>query len=103
MPTDQSFVSRLIPFRLTELHSIFLVEAVGLSVTKHRQARQSTKHCCNTEIIIAVAKLLDSSFLIWVVHEVDVTLEDLRIELKCVLDRHAILGIIFIAQHVHKG
>ena len=71
-------------------------------MTEHGQTGQGGKHGCNAKIFIAIAELLDGSLFIGVVHEVDVALEDLRIELERVLDRQAILGVVFVAQHVHE-
>ena len=47
--------------------------------------------------------MLDRALFVGVVHEVHITLQDLRIELERILDRHTILGIIFIAHHVHES
>ncbi len=41
--------------------------------------------------------------LVGVVHEVHVALQDLGVELERVLDDRAVLGVVLVAQHVHKG
>ena len=89
-------------FGRAEFHPVFFAEAFDLSVTEHGQAGQGRQHRAHAEIFVAIAELLDGGFFIGVVHEVDVTLENLRVELQRVLDRHAILGVIFVAQHVHE-
>ncbi len=71
-------------------------------MTEHGQAGQGGKHSCNAEIFIAVPELFNRSFLIRVTHEIDIPFENLRVELQRILDRGAIFGIIFVAQHVHE-
>ena len=57
----------------------------------------------DAEVLVALAELIDRGALVGVVHEVDVALQDLRIELERVLHDLAILGVLLVAQHVHEG
>ena len=102
MRLNQSGIGSLIHLWAAEFHPIFFGKAFDLSVTKHGQTRQGGKHSADAEIFITFSELLDGRFLVRVVHEVDITLQNLRIELKRILDGEAIFIIVFVAQHVHE-
>ena len=56
----------------------------------------------DAEVLVALAELVDRRALVRVVHEVDVALQDLRVELERVLDDQPVLGVLLVAQHVHE-
>ena len=51
---------------------------------------------------LSSTRLLDRRFLVGVVHEVDVALEDLGVEFERVLDDEAVFGVLLVAHHVHE-
>ncbi len=99
----QAFVGFFVPVGAAVFHPVFLVIAFNLTVTDHRQAGQGCHQRADAEILIAVAKLFDGGLFIGVVHEVDIALHDLWIELQRVFHHRAILGVIFVTQHVHES
>ena len=55
------------------------------------------------EVLVAGPELLDGGLLVRVVHEVDVALEDLGVELQGVLHQQPVLRVLLVAEHVHEG
>ena len=102
MPPNQMLIRQFIIVCVLVFHPIFFGEAFHLSVTEHGQAGKVDHNRADAKIFVAIAKLLDGGLLIGIVHEVDVALENLRVKLQRVLDGEAILGIVFVAQHVHE-
>ena len=64
----------------------FSLKPCDLAVAEHRQARQRREDRRDAEVLVALAELLDRGLLVGVAHEVDVALEDLRVELDGLLD-----------------
>ena len=84
---DEPRVRLLVEHRPPELHAVLLAEALDLPVAEHRQPGQRRQHRRHAEVLVALAELLDRGLLVGVAHEVDVALEDLRVELDGLLDR----------------
>ncbi len=99
---DQPRVGLLVEHRPAELHAVLLAEALDLAVAEHRQARQGREHRGDAEVLVALAELLDRGLLVRVAHEVDVALEDLRVELDGLLDRLPVAGRVLVPEHVHE-
>jgi hypothetical protein len=70
------------------------------NIGKPRQRRHQR---ADAEVLVALPKLVDRGALVGIVHEVDVALENLRIELDGVLDDEPIVRVLLVAQHVHEG
>ena len=102
MSTDESVICSFIPFGATEFHPIFFRIAFHLSMTEHGQTGQCGQDRADTKIFVAISKLLNGGFLIGIIHEVDVTLKNLRIEFKRAFNSEAIFSVIFVTQHVHE-
>ena len=64
----------------------FSPKPCDLAVAEHRQPGQRGQHRRHAEVLVALAELLDRGLLVGVAHEVDVALEDLRVELERLLD-----------------
>ena len=60
----------------------FSREALELAVPEHRQAGEGREERRHAEVLVALPELLDRGLLVRVVHEVDVALEDLGVELE---------------------
>ena len=86
VPLDEPPGRTLVVVGAAVLHAVLLGEALDLAVAEHRQAGQGGHHHADAEVLVAVAELLDRRALVRVVHEVDVALQDLGIELERVLD-----------------
>ncbi len=91
-----------IPIGAVIFHAVFLGITLDLPMPKHGQPWHGNHHCTNTKVFIAFAKLFYRSFFIWVIHKVNVALENLRVVNQCVFNQLAIFIVFFVAQHVHK-
>jgi len=100
---DKAGIRSFIPIGTAVFHTVLFRIALHLPVAKHRQARHGGHHDADAKVLVIPAKLVDGRTLVGIVHKVHVPLEDARVELECVLDYQAILGVLFIAQHVHEG
>src|ERR1700722_17342912 len=76
----QSLIGIFLVTSAAELHSVLLSEAFDLTVAEHRQARQSRHHGGDTKKLVAITELVNGCALIRIAHEVDVALEDIRVE-----------------------
>ena len=47
--------------------------------------------------------MIHGSALVRIIHEVDIALEDFRIEFERILDHTPVIRVLFVAQHVHEG
>src|SRR5579859_5709147 len=83
-------------------HSITLGKALHLAMSEHRKTRQCCHHRANAKIFVALPKLVYRGALVGIVHEVDVALENLWIELDGVPDYLAIVRVLFVTQHIHE-
>ena len=99
---DQPWVRPLVEDRPAELHPVLLAKALDLAVTEHRQPGQRREDRRHAEVLVALAELLDRRLLVGVAHEVDVALEDLRVEFERLLDDLAVAGAVLVAEHVHE-
>ncbi len=100
---DEVFVGLLVHLGLLELHAVALGVALDLAVAEHGQAGQRGEQGADAEVFVAAAELVDRGALVGVAHEVDVALEDVGVELDGLLEVGAVLGVLFVAQHVHEG
>ena len=87
---DQVPIRVLIPIGPAEFHAVFLGKTFHLPMAKHRQAGHGGHQGADPEILIPFAKLVHCRALVGVVHEIDIALQDLRIELEGVLDHQAV-------------
>ncbi len=71
-------------------------------MAEHRQAGQGGHQHRHAEAFVALAKLVNCRSFIGIAHEVHVTLHDVGIEFEGVLDDGAVLGVFFVAHHVHE-
>ena len=99
---DQPRVRLLVERRPAELHPVLLAEALDLPVAEHRQPGQRRQHRRHAEVLVALAELLERGLLVGVAHEVDVALEDLRVELDGLLDDLPVARAVLVAEHVHE-
>ena len=99
---DQPRVRALVERRPAELHPVLLAEALDLAVAEHRQPGQRREDGGHPEVLVALAELLERGLLVGVAHEVDVALEDLRVELDGLLDHLPVAGAVLVAEHVHE-
>ena len=99
---DQPRVGLLVEHRPPELHAVLLAEALDLAVAEHRQPGQRREDRRDAEVLVALAELLDRGLLVRVAHEVDVALEDLRVELERLLDDLPVARPVLVAEHVHE-
>src|SRR6201985_3508459 len=83
MARNQAVVGMFVHARPLELHPIALGEALNLSVAEHRQAGQRCEQCADAEILVSSPELVDGGALVGIAHEVDVSLQDVWIELNC--------------------
>jgi hypothetical protein len=60
-------------------------------------ARAGSPALSRPEVLVALAELLDRGLLVRVAHEVDVALEDLRVELDGLLDRLPVSPPVLVA------
>ncbi len=102
VPFDEPRVGALVERRAPELHAVLLAVALDLAVPEHRQARERRHDHRDAEVLVALAELLDGGLLVGVAHEVDVALEDLRVELERVLDELAVALAVLVTEHVHE-
>src|ERR1700722_11506697 len=102
MASYQSLIGLLIHSGSLELHAITLCKALNLSMTNHRETGQSREQRADTKVFVSRAELIDCCALIRVAHEVDVTFQNVGIELDRFLKIGSVFRILFIAQHVHE-
>ncbi len=102
VPLDQPRVGLLVERRPPELHAVLLAEALDLAVAEHRQPGQRREDRRDAEVLVALAELLERGLLVRVAHEVDVALEDLRVEFDGLLDDLPVAGAVLVAEHVHE-
>ena len=99
---DEILIGRFVAVSPRVFHAVFFFKALDLTVTEHRQARHCRHKSANAEIFVAFSELCDRRFFIGVVHEVDISLQNLRVKIDCVFDRLAIFVIFFFFEHVHE-
>ncbi len=99
----QVAVGLLIPVGAPVLHAVLFGKALDLAVAEHGQAGQGGHQGADAKVLVPFAKLGHGRFLVGVVHEIDEPLQDLGVEFERVLDDRAVLGIVLVPQHVHKG
>ena len=95
-------VGLLVHRRPAELHPVLLGEPLELAVPEHRQPRQRRQQRGHADVLVALAELLGRRLLVGVVHEVDVALEDLGVELEGLLEHLAVARVVLVAEHVHE-
>ena len=98
----QPRVRLLVERRAPELHPVLLAEALDLAVAQHRQPGQRGHDRRDADVLVALAELLDRGLLVGVVHEVDVALEDLGVELEGLPDEPPVARAVLVAEHVHE-
>src|ERR1700685_3932875 len=103
MALHQASIRILLVASAAKLHTVLLGEALDLPMAEHGQSGKSGHHGGYAKALVAITKLINRGALIGIAHEVNVTLEDIRIEFNGVLDDRAILCILLIAHHVHEG
>ncbi len=101
--SDERLVRRFVPVGAAVLHAVLLAVPLDLAVAEHRQPRQGGKQHRHAEVLVAHAELLDGGRLVGVVHEVDVALENLRVEGQDVLEDTPVLGVLLLLEQVHEG
>ena len=99
---DQPRVGLLVHRRPPELHPVLLGEPLELAVPEHRQPGQRRQQRRHADVLVALAELLDRRLLVGVVHEVDVALEDLGVELEGLLEHPPVARVVLVAEHVHE-
>ncbi len=102
MARDQILVGPLGHLGHLEFHAVALRVTLNLAMAKHRQSGHGAHHRGHAETLVAAAKLINRRALVGVGHEVHIALQDVRVELNRLLQIAAILGVFFVAQHVHK-
>ena len=100
---DHPLVRLLVPVCPPVLHAVLLLQTLYLAMAEHRQTGQRGEYGADGEVAVAVAELCDRGLLVGVVHEVHIALEDLGFEDQGVLDRHAVLLVLLVLEHVHEG
>ena len=86
---DEPRVGPLVQRGPAVLHAVLLAEPLDLAVAEHRQAGHGGHDHRHAEVLVALAELLERGLLVRVAHEVDVALEDLRVELEGLADAPA--------------
>ena len=71
-------------------------------MAEHRQSGQCREDRRDAEVLVALAELLERGLLVRIAHEVDVALEDLRVEFDRLLDDLPVALAILVAEHVHE-
>ena len=99
---DEPRIRLLVQHRPAELHPVLLAEALDLPVAQHRQPGERREDRRDAEVLVALAELLERGLLVRVAHEVDVALEDLRVELDGLLDDLPVARPVLVAEHVHE-
>jgi hypothetical protein len=99
----EALVGPLFHLGLFELHAVALGVAFDLSVSEHGEAGQGSEESGHAEVFVSGAELIDRGALVRVAHEADVALEDVGVELDGFFEVGAVLGVLFVAQHVHEG
>ncbi len=102
MAVNQVLVRALLVISPAVFHSIFFGKTLYLTVPEHGQTGHGCHQGADAKVFITFAKLVHCGAFIRVIHEIDVTLEDLRVKFQGVLHQRAVLGIILISQQVHK-
>ena len=102
MARDESLVRRLVLVRAPVFHAVLFLKALNLPVPEHREPRHRDHHRADAEVFVSAPELRDGRFLVGVVHEVDVPLEDLGVKLEGVLDSRSVLRVILALEHVHE-
>ena len=103
MAMEEVLVRLLVPVGAIIFHAILFRIAFNLTVAKHGQSGQCGHNGADAEVFIALAKLLHSRFFIGIVHEIYITLQNLRVVNQCVFNQLAVFFVFLIAQHVHEG
>jgi hypothetical protein len=102
VPLHQPRIGSLVERRTPELHAVLLAEAVDLAMAEHRQPGHRGHDHRHAEVLVALAELLERRLLVRVAHEVDVPLEDLRVELDGVPDHLPVARAVLVTKHVHE-
>ena len=102
VPLDKPRIGTFVEGRAAEFHAVLFPESLDLAVAEHRQARKGGQDGRDAEVLVALAELLQRGLLVRVAHEVDVALEDLRIEFDRLLDDLPIARSVLVAEHVHE-
>ncbi|OQA94010.1 MAG: hypothetical protein BWY25_03017 [Chloroflexi bacterium ADurb.Bin222] len=103
VPGHQPGIGMLFPIGAAEFHAVLFGVALDLPVTEHRQAGEGRHERADPEVFVALAELIYRGPLVGIVHEVDVALENLRVEFQRVLEELAVFRVLLVAQHVHEG
>jgi len=70
---------------------------------EHRETRHGGKQRADPEVFVTFPKLLHSRLFIRVVHEINITFEDLWIVHQRVFDQQSVFFVFFVAEHMHEG
>ena len=100
---QQALIYLFIPVGPFVFHAVLFRETFQLSVAEHRQAGHGGHQQADTEIFVAGTELFLGGLFVRVVHEVDIALQDLRVEFQSVFEHHAVAAVVFIAQQVHES
>ena len=100
---DEPVVGGFVVAGALVLHAVLFGEAFDLAVAEHGQSGEGGHHDRHAEAFVALAELVNCRAFIGIRHEVNVTLEDVRIELNSFFDDITVLGVLLVAQHVHEG
>ena len=103
VPLNQSPIRILLVASPAKFHAVLLRKPLDLPVAEHRQPGKSGHHGRDPKAFVAVTELVNGRTLIRIAHEINVALEDIRVELDGVLDHRPVLRIVLVAHHVHEG
>jgi len=96
MAIDEVLVGGLVVARAFVLHAVLFGEGFDLAVAEHGQTGEGGHHGADAKVFVPGAELIDRSPFIGVAHEVNVSLENIRIELNRVLNNGAVLSLSLI-------
>ena len=102
MPQDQLAVRKFIVVCPFIFHPVLFRIPFDLPVAKHWEAGKRHHHQRDAKIFIIFSELRDGSLFVRVAHEIDIPLQNFRVECQCVFDELMIFFIFFLHQHVHK-
>ena len=85
------------------LHAVALALPLPLSVTEHRHARECRRQRCRQECTVANPKSHGSRLLVGGGEEVHIASQQLRVVGRGVAQDRAVLRVLAVTEHRHKG
>ena len=99
---DEFEIRLFVPVGPDIFHAVFFGKTFHLAMTEHGKTRQCCEQSRCAEVAVVPAELIHSGFLVGIVHEVDIALQDARIKSQGFLHHGPVFIVLSVPEHVHE-